>query len=221
MATSSATRSKSRHSVFGYPKELAKNVLPTCEGVFKAYCHYQQNNACNSVYDIAKNIAAEVTEIYANASIPTIAFHIEKGNDLRKYPESKRSSTSYQESLSCFSKLFDICSCKCVDGGIRERKDCTCPLECKIPRIEWDFWIDQKTTRKMVIGKIDPFVTSKLQKLEERKWKAEKFARKEMAECSSASKEMEYSSEEDTDISNSYVEYRDEHLSDRHRQRHR
>lgn len=227
MATSSSyTRSKSRHSVFGHPKELSKSVLPTCEDICRAYCHYQQSEECKSISDIPKAVAAEVNEIYARASIPTIEFDsivkkvkrlVEKGYDLRKYPESKRSSKTYQESLSGFIKLFDICSCKCFDNGIRDRKDCTCPLASKIPPIEWDFWIDQKTSRKMIIGKLDPMVTSKLQKQEERKLKADAFireSRKRMAECSIISEEMDYSSDEEIDSNNTDVEFTGEQSDD-------
>jgi hypothetical protein len=71
---SCGTRSKSRHSVFGFPKELAKNVLPTCEDVFRAYCYYQQLEPHYTVNDVAKTVANEVTEIYKTASIPVIAF---------------------------------------------------------------------------------------------------------------------------------------------------
>ena len=104
MASSSCTRSKSRHSVFGFPKELTKHVLPTCEDIFTAYSFYQQKEEFKTVNDIAKTIGTEVIEIYNSASIPTIAFDsvvkkvkrlVEKGNDLRKYPESKRTSGTY------------------------------------------------------------------------------------------------------------------------------
>ena len=224
---SACTRSKSRHSVFGFPKELAKNVLPTCEDIFMAYCFNQQKELYQTVNDIAKTVTTEVIEIYNTASIPTIAFDstvkkvkrlIEKGNDLRKYPESKRTSTTYQEALSSFSSLFDICPCKCVDAGVVERKDCNCPVDCKIPVIEWNFWFDQKTTRKMVIGKIDPVVTGKLQTLEEKKRKAAKFedeTRRKMGECSTVSEEleMEYTSE-DQDIDESSMEGTEEEDSD-------
>ena len=74
---------------------------------------------------------------------------------------------TYQETLSSFNSLFDVCPCKCVDDGVVERKYCKCPAECKIPAVEWDFGVDQKTARKMVIGKIDPVATGKLQKMEE------------------------------------------------------
>jgi hypothetical protein len=41
-------------------------------------------------------------------------------------------------------------------------------LASKIPSIEWEFWIDQKTTRNMAIGNIDKDETVKLQKKEKR-----------------------------------------------------
>lgn len=215
---SSSTRSKSRHSVFGDPKELSKNVLPSGENVFRAYCHLHQETDCIAVNEIAKLLATKVNEIYAAASIPTIAFDsivkkvrrlIEKGNDLRKYPESKRTSATYKESLSSFSSLFDICSCKCFEAGIRERKDCTCPLDNKLPAIEWNFWLDQKTTRKMAIGKIDTVETNRLQRLQERKWKAAAFESKSLRqvyECSTDVEEMEPNLEEDSDIDCAYSE---------------
>ena len=220
---SSGTRSKSRHSVFGFPKELAKNVLPTCEDVFRAYCYYQQLETHQTVNDVAKTVANEVTEVYNTASIPVIAFDsvvkkikrlIERGNDLQKYPESKRTSATYQTALSSFNDLFDICTCKCVDAGILDRKDCKCHVECKIPIIEWNFWVDQKTVKKMVIGKIDPVVTGHLQKLENRKQKAAKFEAKTRAQMDegtviSEDLEMELCSGNDSDnqdVDSSYLQ---------------
>ena len=226
---SCSTRSRSRHSVFGFSKELTKNVLPTCEDIFRAYCFYRQKEEHLTSNDIVTTVASEVTEIYNTASIPTIAFDsimkkvkrlIEKGNDLRKYPDSKRTSVTYQEALSNFSSLFDICSRKCVDAGVVDRKDCKCPVECKIPAIEWNFWVDQKTTRKMVIGKIDPVATGKLQNLEERKRKAAKLqaeTRRKMGDCNVISEELEMpcSSEmEDTDDSSIEVTDDDSSESD-------
>ena len=70
---SACIRSKSRHSVFGFPKELAKNVLPTCEDIFMAYCFNQQKELYQTVNDIAKTVTTEVIETYNTASIPTIA----------------------------------------------------------------------------------------------------------------------------------------------------
>ena len=141
--TSSCTRSRSRHSVFGFPQELISNVLPTCEDIFKAYCFYQQKEESLTVNDIIKTVANEVTQVYHTASIPTIAFDsivtkvkrlIEKGNDLRKYPESKRTSATYHEALSSFNSLFDVCPCKCVDDGVVMWTDIVTPLSIHTPR---------------------------------------------------------------------------------------
>ena len=143
---------------------------------------------------------------------------IEKGNDLRKYPESKRTSATYQEALSSFSSVFDICSCKRVDVGVVERKDSKCPVECKIPITECNFWFDQKTTRKMVIGKIGTVAIGKLQNSDEQKRKAAKFqaeTRRKMSDCSVVSEELEMpcSSEiKDTDDSN--IEVTDDESSE-------
>jgi hypothetical protein len=69
----------------------------------------------------------------------------------------------------------------------------------------------------MVIGKIDPVVTGKLQKLGDRKRKVANFeakTRRKMGESSVVSEEfeMEYSSEnssEDQDIDDSYIQNED------------
>lgn len=87
-----------------------------------------------------------------------------KVQELSKYSDAKKSSATYQEHLQSLENLFDICACKCFDNGARERSACKCPLACKIPALEWEFWVDQKTTRLMFIGKVDKVVSAKLQK---------------------------------------------------------
>jgi len=177
--------------------------------------------------DIVTTVATEVTEIYNTASIPTIVFDsitkkvkrlIAQRKYLRKYPESKRTYVTYEEALSSFSSLFDICPCKCVDAGVVERKDCKCPVECMIPVIEWNFWVDQKTTRTMVIGKIDPVTTGKLQNLEEQKKKAAKFqakTRRKMNDCSVVSEKLEMScSSEIDDTDDRNIEVTDDESSE-------
>ena len=84
--------------------------------------------------------------------------------ELGEYSDAKKSSATYEENLQSLENLFDICACKCFDSGARERSACKCPLACKIPATEWEFWIDQKTNRNMFIGKVDKEVTVKLQK---------------------------------------------------------
>ena len=69
---------------------------------------------------------------------------------------------SFQAEENTFKKLFDICPCKCLNKGILERDKCRCTV--KVPQIEWQFWCDQKSDRKMVIGSIDEEVTAMLEK---------------------------------------------------------
>jgi hypothetical protein len=168
------TRSKSRHCLFGQTCELPRNQLPTCEDVFRDYCY---NEKCTQFHtgfnEQATLLANKVKEIYMKASIPTVEFSsivvrvkrlISKVRELEKYPECKRSSAKFQDKLSSFSKLFDICCCKCFNDGARGRSQCTCRLALKIPTLEWEFWIDQQTTRNMKIGNTDRQETSKLKR---------------------------------------------------------
>lgn len=62
------------------------------------------------------------------------------------------------------SKLLDICSCKCV-----ELNECSCTKDRKVPRIEHDFLIDQRTTRVMYIADIDKPTTERMMKHTARK----------------------------------------------------
>ena len=56
---------------------------------------------------------------------------------------------SYQQKLDQFreearNKLFDISSCKCDDFS-----SCSCLRDMKVPHIEQDFLINQRTCRRM------------------------------------------------------------------------
>ena len=84
--------------------------------------------------------------------------------ELGKYSNTKKSSVNYEWNLQSLKNLFDICACKCFDSGVRERLACICSLACKIQEIEWEFLIDQKTTRNMFIGNVDKEESMKLQK---------------------------------------------------------
>jgi hypothetical protein len=87
--------------------------------------------------------------------------------------------------------LFDICSCDCVtiscqDIKCRAKKcdgyhlDCKC--EVKVPKIEIQFLLDQRSTRKMKIEGIDMKVTATRERSEERENKeAEKANESEQA----------------------------------------
>ena len=84
------------------------------------------------------------------------------------------------------------------------RIDFKCSIVCKIPIIEWDFWINQKTSRKIVIGKIDAILTDKLQRLVEGKRKVENLEVETRRKTNALEQlNMEYSPENE-DNNNSY-----------------
>ena len=153
----SETRSKVKHSVFGAPQELPKRQLPTCRDVFKAYLWYQfQSSSTFNIQRCAEVIYCDVKRLYDSASIPTIESKsiiikvkrlIEKGQELRKYPLSKRSSTTYQTKVNSFNNLFDICCCKCYKSGVLEHRHCHCSKENKFQLMHGIFG----GTRKMKV----------------------------------------------------------------------
>ncbi|KAF2892098.1 hypothetical protein ILUMI_14075, partial [Ignelater luminosus] len=96
----------------------------------------------------------------------TSKLYHKKYNCLKKNIKSQANKTCLEKShlfrISAEKLLFDICSCKCKDF-----KWCSC--RNKVPEIERSFLIDQRTSRKMIIGGVDVKTTLKLQKTKERK----------------------------------------------------
>ena len=74
--------------------------------------------------------------------------------ELDKYPLEKRSSSSFEIKVQSFQKLFDVCTCKCFSEGISDRNQCECKFSCKIPAVEWDFWVDLNISRKCIMAKL-------------------------------------------------------------------
>lgn len=72
---------------------------------------------------------------------------------LQNHDPFKLKIESFKQSSA---KLFDICSCKCENIT-----KCTCEKIRKVSKKEWDFLIDQRTARKMIIGSIDLVTTKK------------------------------------------------------------
>lgn len=192
-----ATRSETRHSVFGHPSPLAGGQLPTREDVFRCYLWYREREATElesktpSSRDISKVVANDVLAIWTKASIPTITYSnvvqsidrlIDRAKELEKYPPAKRTSSSFHTKEASFKELFDICPCKCVSKGLHDRSNCTCIT--KVPAIEWEFWIDQNSERKMIIGPVDAEVTAVLQRRQKRKEKEETFIKQSIEKSS-------------------------------------
>jgi len=139
-----STRSATEHGILEQPAAFCKNQLPTSADVFRAYDYYVKTAKASTVHERATFVAEEVKEIYDRASIPTaeinsIVVRIKrlatKVQELGKYSDAKKSSATSKETLQSLENLFDICACKCFDGGARERSACKCPLACKIPAI--------------------------------------------------------------------------------------
>ena len=85
---------------------------------------------------------------------------MDEANKLLRYEKSRRNSATFLELKAKFGKLFDICSYKCVGKKITYRNACTC--KTKVPAANWQFWLDQKTERKMFIGPVDVKSTKKI-----------------------------------------------------------
>ena len=184
------TRSVSDHSLFGQPEVFSGRQLPTKEEVVKCYLFYrkmvpEEGKETPSTRDVLKYVANDLVSIWNKASIPVIGYSsvvgklqklIELAQQLQKYPPAKRTSLTFKADFSNFKQVFDICSCKCVRNKIVDRQLCKCAT--KVSQIEWNFWVDQASVRKMVIGPIDKIVSSSLQKKTERKNREERFRKK-------------------------------------------
>jgi hypothetical protein len=207
------TRKSVEHSVFGIPQPLPTNQLPTSADVFRAYDYCLKFGSTSSLHERSSVVAEEVKQVYSSASIPTIEFDsivkrvkrlVDKVKELGKYAKSKKLCTTYQTSVANFHSIFDVCTCSCFEKGVRERSECVCPLQQKIPLLEWDFWIDQKTERRMFIGNVDKQATAMIQIKEARKCKRQKsIENSELATrsdvCLSQSDVEEWTEEESDD----------------------
>lgn len=131
---------------------------------------HQQNNKDPSHRDIAEKVTQEIELIWQTASLPIVShervlamlktYHEKYRNILKSYQKNKRSDNElYQGKLLLFkdnaNQLFDICTCKC-------NNECSCKKSRKVPEKENVFLIDQRSSRCMVIGKIDNDETKQL-----------------------------------------------------------
>lgn len=178
------TRQSVEHSVFGIPQPLPTTQLPTSADVFRAYNYCLKFGSTSSLHKRSSVVAEEVKQVYSSASIPTIEFSsivkrierlVEKVKELGKYAGSRKSCTTYQAGLANFQTIFDVCTCCCFEKGVRKRSECICPLEHKISPLEWDFWLDQKTERRMFIGNVDKQATAMIKMKQARKRKRQKI----------------------------------------------
>jgi hypothetical protein len=170
MAAKVKTRKQSARPVFGLPKELSGNKLPTYADVIKFYFWVQNKSQSTSttkkketVADIAQIVATRVEEIWTRASIPFVSRnrvlrlfrgYYDKYLKLLKPFKKRQKEDKYKQLLNSFkeeghSRLFDIASCKC------DFDKCRCEKSRKVPIHEQAFLRDQRSARLMFIGHID------------------------------------------------------------------
>lgn len=114
------------------------------------------------------------------------AYHLKCKNILKSHPKIPKKKL--EEFRRTSNVLFDISSCKC-----KNMEECVCPRHKKVPAIERSFLIDQRTTRRMVIGTLDLVETAKKSKTVARKIKRQKSlvrAEKKKKTPSNAPKEL-------------------------------
>lgn len=181
------TRSDTEDKIFGQPAPLNTNVLPTSLDIGRAILFTQhemqtsqlsQNDSkshLNVKFNIVrKQVAEQVQEIWMKASIPcaqlkSIEWRIEnlwkKRTNLRNVEEAQKD----------WSKLFDICQCKCpyvkceavgcVNKECIEYHGilCTCSKSSKQHERENSFLHDQRHARRQTISdEIDKEATKKM-----------------------------------------------------------
>ena len=189
MSTSSknanqATRSANRCPVFGLPQNLTEMNMPTYRDVMKHYTYVrlEHSNKMNSkeqpsVTEVASIVAKKLEAIWQKASIPTVSrtrivqqvknYHDKHRNLLKPY-RTRKNNVKYKARIAKFQheaeSLFDISACKCKEEAV-----CNCPKELKVSKNEKAFLVDQRSSRKMIIGNIDRKKTAQLQKRNKRK----------------------------------------------------
>ena len=121
--------------MFAAAAKLPKRQIQTYEDVFKAYCCglMTDDTEPKLMFKMVKILPIEVKDICTKASIPSIDLQsiaisiqrlISKARKLEKYSKLKRTSATFHDNCSSFQKLFDVCTCKCYDAGVKERTYC-------------------------------------------------------------------------------------------------
>ncbi|CAG4928614.1 unnamed protein product [Colias eurytheme] len=191
----STLRSDLQCPLFGHGRDLKSNVLPTYEDIILCYIWLSRGKKQyrNLATDTYKTLSEKLLLVWQSASIPTIevrsvikrikVYH-EKYRILLKPYKSRKNVETYQARLKLFKEeaqfLFDIAACKCENFNL-----CKCPKELKVPILERAFLIDQRTERKMGIGRIDLKISTQ---------NARRFLRKQPRETRQANCSTEPSS---------------------------
>ena len=217
-----STRNKFKCPIFGSPKDISQINLPTYEDMLRC-CFFERLNLapktgnkepCFSI--IAENVAAKIESVWAKAStaIPIVThsrilqmihtYHGKYTNIKRSYKRDK-TRTAFQAKINTFrqeacTKLFDIAACKCIAF-----ENCTCERTKKIPRNEYNFLKDQRTTRLLYIGSLDINETKRLQNIYKNADRNAHILRLNHIQATTNTEYVEYENEE-TDYSSDISE---------------
>ena len=160
------TRRQSKCPIFGDPCDFSENQLPSYNAVMKCYLLVRNEMKSSNGKDypvsvIASEVAEKFQAIYKRSSIPWVTkkrmiakvkeYHQTFRGIMKSYQSVKTSAaflTKLKRLKMKAKKLFDFASCKCKDLNC-----CNCAKEFKIPVLERGFMKDQRTDRKMYIGK--------------------------------------------------------------------
>ena len=115
-----------------------------------------------SHFEISSKVTLQIELLWQKASLPTAShdrvqamlkkYHEKCRNILKSY-QTRKDKKNYKLKLEELkqeaSNLFDICTCECKETV------CHCCKTRKVPPQEMEFLNDQRSSRKMIIGKID------------------------------------------------------------------
>ncbi|CAH0547286.1 unnamed protein product [Brassicogethes aeneus] len=172
-----------RCPLYGVGKPFNKNVLPTYEDILQQYLFTKNELKISgqlkepTFAEVAKIVEPQLQEIWKKASLPIISserimerireYH-NKYRELLKPYKQRANVASYIQKIEKFKEksqgLFDIATCKC-----KCFEKCTCEKLKKIPVLEREFLLDQRSARKIMIGNVDSHTTRQMEKREKRK----------------------------------------------------
>ena len=133
--------------IFGAPRVLPENVLPTKADVMKAYLEIRQSLLAKTgnyptFYEISHKLCYQVEQTWKQASIHTVSHErvigimrmcYDKYKTILKPYKSRKNKESYKRQLQIFcddaDTLFNVCKCKCFASA--EMEFCNCEKQNK------------------------------------------------------------------------------------------
>lgn len=168
------TRDKNlSHPIIGSGQEMCESVLPTRLDVLKYYKYVWESekvktNGKNPAFlQVSKFVVDKLIFMWNKSSIPCVTSktisdllknEVDLLQSLNKSHKRDKGKESFEKKLADFNNrsegLFDVSACKCKDFQL-----CKCTPDKKVPILEREFLTDQRTVRKMAIGRVDIKVT--------------------------------------------------------------